>query len=144
MDKHLLYIYSGSRIEYTTNNRDLPDTQLFGLNHLHGFSLTADYKEFFDLCDSKLFNQILGFRTKHALLFFLTRKYSLVFGPSLIYQIPLKSLFNSKTKYILLNININQTLSKYRKNRFLYGIVKKSILKICFSWANYSGKNKYC
>jgi len=130
MDKRLLYIYSGSRIEYRENHRNLPDTQLFGLNHLHIFGLKADSKEFLDLCGYRLLNQILSFRIKHALLYFLTPKYSLVFGASLIYQMPLKNLFNFKTRYILLNININQILSKYKKNRFLYGILKKNILKM--------------
>jgi glycosyltransferase involved in cell wall biosynthesis len=130
MDKQLLYIYSGSRTEYKKSNRDLPDTQLFGLNHLRAFGLHADNKEFLDLCGSQFLNKVLSFRIRHALLYFLTPKYSLTFGASLIYQMPLKTLFNNKTRYILLNININQLLSKYRTNRLLYGILKKNILRM--------------
>lgn len=123
----VLYLYSGKRKQKGQIGIDYPDTQFYGLNHLAQYGIEAEYKEFKDLPFFSRFERFLGFRLRHFLMFFLTRKYDIVFGSSLIYQMPLKIIFRPKTKFILLNIYLNRLLSAKRGKiskhfiRFLVG-----------------------
>lgn len=126
----VLYLFSRSRRAYRRDDWQLPDTQLFGLNHLGGLGLRATSIEISDLPLAGVLLRILGFRWRHALLFFCTRRYELTFGPSLIYQMPLKMLLGSKSKYVLLNINLNTVLMKYRRNVLVYRMLRLCVLQL--------------
>lgn len=135
----VLYIYSGSRKEKFSGviGRDYPDAQFYGLNHLHRFGVAAEYKEFDDLTGSKLLKKILGFRTKHFLLYFFTRKYDIVFGSSLLYMLFLKKIFRTKTKFVLLNISLTRTVATNKENilrsKVLRWLLKEVDAIVCLS-----------
>lgn len=133
----VLYLFSRSRLAYRLANTDLPDTQLFGLNHLPEYGLGATSLEISDLCLGRLLGKLLGRRWRYGLLFFWTRGYQLTFGPSLIYQMPLKAALGSHSRYVLLNINLNSMLDKYERNAWLYTVLKRNTLRfdgiVCLS-----------
>lgn len=135
----VLYIYSGSRKGKFSGvlGKDYPDAQFYGLNHLHKFGIVAEYKEFDDLTGSKLFKKILGFRMKHFLLHFFTRRYDVVFGPSLLYMLFLKKMFRTKTKFVLLNISLTRTVAANKKNilrsHILRWLLKEVDAIVCLS-----------
>lgn len=135
----VLYIYSGSRKGKFSGvlGKDYPDAQFYGLNHLHKFGIVAEYKEFNDLTRSKLLKKILGFRTKHFLLYFFTRRYDIVFGSSLIYMLFLKKIFRTKTKFVLLNISLARIVATSKKNilkaNALRWLLKEADAVVCLS-----------
>lgn len=108
----VLYLYSGKRKNKFKGDMhiDYPDTQFYGLNHLFKHDIDATFKEIDDLIKNKFLLKILSFRARHFLLYFLTRKYDIVFGSSILYMMILKKIFRSKTQFILLNIGLKRTL----------------------------------
>jgi glycosyltransferase involved in cell wall biosynthesis len=126
----VLYLYSGKRKKRGEIGIDYPDTQFYGLNHLAKYGIEAEYKEFRDLPFFGHFERFLGFRLRHCLMFFLTKKYDIVFGSSLIYQMPLKIIFRPRTKFILLNIYLNRLLTTHRRNFLKYYLIKFLIKRL--------------
>lgn len=120
----VLYLYSGKRERPGQIGIDYPDTQFYGLNHLKKYGLAAEYKAFEDCYRIGFLNKFLGFRLKHLLMFFLAKNYDLVFGSSLIYLMPLKKIFKTKTKFILLNIYLNRLLVSHKNNFFKFAPLK--------------------
>lgn len=103
----VLYLFSGSRKTFRGEaGVDYPDTQLYGLNHLGALGIEAEYKEWGWFVD-----RVFGFRIKHALSYFLTRGYDIVFGASLLYLMPFRRLCGSKATFVLLNIGLERTLT---------------------------------
>jgi len=130
----VLYIYSGIR-KGRFNGQigiDYPDTQFYGLNHLAKFGIEAEYKE-----PSVFLRKILGFRLTHASMFFFSRNYDIVFGSSLLYFLFWRKIFRVKTKYILLNISLNRTISKNKnkklKSAILMWLLKELDAVVCLS-----------
>ncbi len=120
----VLYLFSGSRSAYKNSPERLPDTQLFGCNHLEKFGINTSIKELTDIPGGQLVSKIIGFRLRHMLLYFLTTRFAIVFGPSLVYQMPLKVLLGSRAKYILLNINLNSMLAKWKEHPLFFKALK--------------------
>lgn len=120
----ILYLYSGKRKEQGKIGIDYPDTKFYGLNHLKEHGLEAEYKEFKDLRGIGFLDNLLGFRLRHLLMFFLAKDYDLVFGSSLIYMMPLQKLFRTKTKFVFLNIYLNRLLSSHKNNFLKFYITK--------------------
>lgn len=133
----VVYIYSRSRMAYRTPGFDLPDTPLYGLNHLPDFQIEAKSVDITEVRIPAVVRKHADFRLLHCLLYFTARRYPVVFGPSLVYQLPLKRLLSTRTRFILLNININQILFKYERTRLLYRLVRRVILQadgiVCLS-----------
>lgn len=130
----ILYIYSGKR-KKKFNGRigvDYPDTQFYGLNHLKNFGIEAEYKE-----PSDILKKIFGFRIAHMFLFFSSFRYDIVFGPSIVYMLFWRKFFKTKTKYILLNMSLNRTISanknKKLKSAFLMWLLKELDGVVCLS-----------
>ncbi|NEX16286.1 MAG: hypothetical protein C1943_06570 [Halochromatium sp.] len=126
--KDVLYLFTGTRVSYRDSATNLPDTQLYGLNYLPKYGLSVATREIMDLPGGGLLSRLLYFRLRHMLLFIFTSNYRLIFGPSLVYQLPLKILFRSRAKFVLLNINLNSMLAKYRRNTILYRSLRALVL----------------
>lgn len=126
----ILYLYSGKRKKNWQTGIDCPDTQFYGLNHLKKFGLEAEYKEFKDLPVLSFLEKFLSFRIRHCLMFFMARKYDLVFGSSLIYMMPLQIIFRTKTKFVLLNIYLNRLLTANKRNFLKYYLIKFLIRRL--------------
>lgn len=105
----VLYIYAGERRHKFKGEIgiDYADTQFYGLNHLKNFGIDAEYKEWGDFRMGKIFN-FLSFNIKHALMFFVTRNYDVVFGSSVLNMMIFKKIFGSEAKFILLNISLKR------------------------------------
>lgn len=121
----ILYLYSGTRKDKWrgTPGVDFPDTQLYGLNHLYMFGVTAEHKELSDFL-LEWVTRIVPFRLRHFLLYFVTQKYNVVFGPSLLYSMILQKIFRYKTKFVLLNISLSRTLIANRHKNARFAILK--------------------
>jgi glycosyltransferase involved in cell wall biosynthesis len=114
----LLYLFSGTRKGKMDGapSIDFPDTQLYGLNHMGKFGIDAGTIEWTDIVKSSWLQKIIGFRLRHFLLFFASRKYDVVFGSSLLYMMILKKFFRTNTKYVLFNLGINRTIASHQKH----------------------------
>lgn len=121
----ILYLYSGTRKDKWrgTPGVDFPDTQLYGLNHLYMFGVTAEHKELSDFLPEWV-TRIVPFRLRHFLLYFVTPKHDIVFGPSLLYSMVLQKMFRYKTKYVLLNISLSRTLIANRHKSARFAILR--------------------
>ncbi len=128
----ILYIYSGERKKKFKGviNKDYPDTQFYGLNHLDKFNIKAEYKEFDNFSNKKFLNKFLSFRIKHLLMFFLTINYDIVFGSSVLYTVMLKKIFKTKTKFVLFNISLNRNINKNKNNFFVSNLIKICLKEI--------------
>ena len=127
----VLYIYSGKRTD-RFNGRigiDYPDTQFYGLNHLSKFGIEAEYKEADDFIKSSILRRILSWRARHFMMFFLARKYDVVFGISIIYMMFWRKIIPARnTKFVLYNSVIRRTLIA-NKNKPLKLLIIKWLLK---------------
>lgn len=116
--KSVLFIFAGDRKSKFsgTPGVDFPDTLLYGLNHLaqYGFAPTA--LEPADMFPHVRLRRFMPYRLKHLMLFFKTFRYDLVFGPSLLYMMLLRKLFKTRTKFILLAIEITRVLATHKDN----------------------------
>ena len=135
----ILYLFAGKRGDRFVGvpGKDFPDTQLYGLNHLPSLGISAEHKEFYDVIPSRFFERHLGFNTRHALLFFGTKGYDIVFGSAILPMMIFKKLFGRRSKFILLNISLTRLLKKNGKLTFK-GMVIRTLLKgidaiVCFS-----------
>lgn len=135
----VLYIYSGNRREKFPGDigKDFPDTQFYGLNYLNKFGIDAEHKDFDEFVKNKLLKKIIGFRLKHFLLYFFTRKYDLVFGSSLLYMLFLKKIFKTKTKFVILSISLIRTIVANKKNflksKIINWLLKEVDAVVCLS-----------
>lgn len=122
----ILYLYSGTRKDKFRGkiNIDYPDTQFYGLNYLSKFDIEADYKEFSDLIKNKFWNKLLGFRTRHLLLYFLTSNHDVVFGSSLLFMMFLKKIFRPKTRFVLFNIGLTRMVSANKNSKLKLKLIK--------------------
>lgn len=125
----ILYLFAGTRKKLGRIGIDSPDTPLYGLNHLKRMGFQVDYKEFSDVFGPFL-EKILSFRIRHLLMFFAVKNYDIVFGPSLIYLMPLKIIFRNKAKFVLLNIYLNRLLGSNKGKFFKFRLIKFLINKM--------------
>lgn len=134
----ILYLYSGTRKNKWQGipGIDFPDTQLYGLNHLHAFGVTAEHKELSDFLPKWLV-RLVPFRVRHVLLYLATKHYDIVFGSSLIYLLVLQKVFKRKTRFVLLNISLFRTVvaNKYRRLRFAFltALLKELSVIVCLA-----------
>lgn len=119
--KTILYIFSGSRKKLLRDieNREAPDTQLYGMNHIQG-DFQVETKEFSDTWLGRAFGRLIGFRLRHFFMYFYARSADIVFGSSLFYMLPLKRLFGAKGRFVVLNISLNRYLNQNTQSRILY------------------------
>lgn len=132
-----LYLYSGDRKKFKgVEGVDFADSQLYGINFLKESDIDAEYKEIDDYFFGKIFSKF-GFNIKHALSFFLTKGYDIVFGPALLPAMIFKVVFRSKSKFVFLNISIVRTLKGVRglKRKFVLWCLRKADAIVCL--ANY-------
>lgn len=108
----VLYIFSGERKNKFKgiSGINYPDTQFYGMNHLKEFGINAEYKEFESTKIGKFIAKIIGFRAKHFFMYFVARKYDLVFGISVIYMLFWKKVIPTKTKFVIFNSVLNRML----------------------------------
>src|SRR3989344_1604365 len=120
----VLYIYSGKRKNKFQGEigKDFPDTQFYGLNHLTKFSIDAEYKEFGDLARGWWIQKIIGFRLKHFLMYFIARRYDIVFGISVIYMLVWKKMLRTKTKFVIFNSALNRMLTVHKPGTLMFQI----------------------
>lgn len=134
MKKHLkiLYLFSGKRTDVYKGkiHEDYPDTPFYGMNHLSNFDIDAEYKDIYDVIKSQKIVQKLPFIIKHILLTKFINKYDIVFGSSIMYNIIFKKLFRLKTKFVLFNISLSNTLFRNNKNKLKYRLLKYLINQI--------------
>lgn len=123
MKKRILFIFSGLRstLFRDVSRHQAPDTQLYGMNHLSS-QVDVYSKEIGETRVGRIVGKIIGFRMRHLLMYFWTSSADIVFGPSLLYMLPLKKIFGSKAKFVLLNISLNRFLAQHDKNTWLYRI----------------------
>ncbi len=116
--KKVLYLYSGTRKNkiLKIQSGKSPDTGLYGLNHLSQFDIQANFKE--------LSHSLLSFKARHFLSFFLTFGYDIIFGSSLLYLLIWQKILDTSKKFVLLNISLNRTLAKNKKNKFRFKFIK--------------------
>ena len=117
----VLYIFSGTRTDRFIGlpSVDYPDTQLHGLNYLKEFGISAEHKEFGDFVKPVWIGRLFGFRVRHALIYFGTKSYDLVFGSSLYYMMLFQKALKRKTKFVLLNISLTRVIAQNMHNRFV-------------------------
>ena len=125
----ILYLYSGIRKDKFRGaiGIDYPDTQFYGLNHLSKFGIDAEYKEP---------RKLPGFRLRHFLMYFASRKYDIVFGPSIFYMMLWRKIFPAKAKFVLLNINLTRTLAANKGNfrlRIIRWLLKEIDAVVCLT-----------
>lgn len=108
----MLYIFSGLRRKQFRGvpSRDYPDTQFYGLHYLSRPGLQAEYKEPGDFLPERLAT-IIPFRPRHVLMFFVARRYDVVFGSSVYYTAFLRRFFRCGTAFVLLNISLTRVLA---------------------------------
>jgi len=128
----VLYLFSGIRTDIYKGkiNEDYPDTPFYGMNHLKKFGIDAEYKDIRDILKSNRVIKRLPFVWKHILLTKFIRDYDIVVGSSLLYNIVFKKIFRLKTKFVLLNISLNNTLYRNKKNIFKYKFIKYLIKQL--------------
>ncbi len=120
----VLYLYSGTRDDKFKGKSsvDYPDTQFYGLQHLECFGIQAEYKEFESIF-GKTLAKILGFRIKHFFMYFIARKYDIVFGISVIYLLIWKKFIPTRTKFVIFNSVLNRMLIVYKQDTFMFGLL---------------------
>ncbi len=139
LNMKLLYLFSGTRKGKMdgTPSIDFPDTQLYGLNHMKKFGIDTSTIEWTDIIRSPLLQKIIGFRFRHFLMFFVSRKYDVVFGSSLLYMMILKKFFRTNTKYVLFNLGINRTIASHQKHpirlRIISSLLDEFSAIVCLS-----------
>ena len=134
----VLYIFSGS---HKAPSADAPDAQLYGLNYLEALGIQADAVGRDDALSGWLreswLGKLAGFKTRHALLYFTARSYDVVFGPALLYLMPLNKLFGGKAKYVVLNIELNRILrggeGRPLRKWFIESLLKEFSAIVCLS-----------
>jgi glycosyltransferase involved in cell wall biosynthesis len=124
-DIHIISLYSGSR-KLFFRDRDVPDTQLYGMNHLKSFFFKVEYIGGIDTLPNWMV-YFFGFRLVHLFTYRIVSKYDIAFGASLLYPLFLKKILGGKTKYVLCNTSLNRILKKYSK-KSLKGILIRWIL----------------
>jgi glycosyltransferase involved in cell wall biosynthesis len=133
----LLYIFPGSR---KAPDKAFPSSQLYGLDRLPSFGITPDSLSRDDALPqlySSQFGKWIGFKMRHALLYFKTRSYDVVFGPALLYLMPFKKIFAGRAKYVMLNIELVRIL-RGTKNRpirrwFIEALLKEFSGIVCLA-----------
>lgn len=121
----VLYIFSGDRRKRFQGiaGIDFPDTQFYGMSHLKDFGIEAEYKEFEDYPFGRTIGKIIGFRARHSLMYFVARKYDVVFGISVIYMLIWKKIFRAKTKFIIFNSVFGRMLNAYGPNSLKFKLL---------------------
>jgi glycosyltransferase involved in cell wall biosynthesis len=117
-----LFLYSGQRKEKYNGvaSVDYPDTQFYGLTYMKDFGVDAEYKEYGKTMWARSVGKILGFRFRHAYMYFVARRYDVVFGISIVYMLVLKKIFPTKTKFVLFNSVLNRMLRVHKPGSFSY------------------------
>ena len=118
----ILYIFSGNRSDRFTGEAgiDYPDTQFYGMNHLATFGMQAEYKEFESFWFGKFVARVIGFRIKHLFMYFVARKYDVVFGISVLYMLFWKKFIPTKTKFVIFNSVLNRMFQVHKKGSLKY------------------------
>jgi glycosyltransferase involved in cell wall biosynthesis len=121
----VLYVYSGERARKFRGKYgvDYPDTQFYGMNHLEKYGIDAQYREFESNKFGKIMAKLIGFRMKHLFMFFVARKYDIVFGISVIYMLLWKKVFPCKTKFIIFNSALNRMLNVHKVGTLKFRIL---------------------
>lgn len=134
----VLFIFAGSRkrLQQGRAGSDYPDTQFYGYNHLQSFG-RVDYKTPDDALPIAWLRRWLSFPAKHILLTRFFRAYDIIIGSSLLYNVALKKILAPKSKLVLLNINLHNTLARNKRNprryRRLLSLVGQLDAIICLS-----------
>ena len=120
-----LYIFSGNRRNKFIGKPgiDFPDTQFYGMNHLSFFGVDAEYKEMEDYFWGRIVSKLFGFRIKHSLMFFVAKKYDVVFGISVFYMLIWKKIFSTKTKFVMFNSVLNRMFIVHKPATFKYKLL---------------------
>ncbi len=127
----VLYLYSGERKKFKgIPGVDYPDTQFYGQNHFKNLGIEAEFKEFGELVKSKFIKKFIGFRLRHLLLYFFTRDYDVVFGSSILYMMFFRTVFKSKSKFVLLNMNLTRTINANKNKKIKLFIIKYLLSKL--------------
>lgn len=108
--KSVLFIFAGDRKSKFRGIPavDFPDTSLYGANHIAQYGYVVTAIEPADVFINERLRRFVPYRLKHFILFFKTFGYDIVFGPPLLYMMLLKKIFRTKTKFILLNIEVTR------------------------------------
>ena len=134
----ILYLFSGNREKIINSVTEglHPDTQLYGLNYLERAGLSAETKDFY-VFFPRIIGELIGFRLRHLMLYFITHKYDIVFGSSILYMMIFKNILKSKTHYVLLNTSLNRLLTVHKNNpirlRFIYWMLSGIDKIVCLS-----------
>ncbi len=122
----ILYIYSGSRKGKQKGeiHVDYPDTQFYGLNHFADFGVSAVYKEPEDIPAGFLLKRLFGFRVAHFLMYFIVKKYDVVFGSSILYMMIWKKFIKTKTQFVLFNIGFIRTIEANKNRKLKIWVIK--------------------
>ena len=117
-----LYVFSGKRKKRFVgiSSQDYPDTQFYGMSYLKDFGVDAEYKEFEEYPFGALLAKVFGFRLKHSLMYFVARKYDVVFGISVLYMLIWKKIFPTKTKFVIFNSVFSRMLTVHKKDSFTF------------------------
>lgn len=135
----VLYIYPG--VEQGTNDPSRPATQRYGYQHMKSLGISADFIGRDDALPvwlrKSFLGKLIGFKLRHALLFFKARNYDIVFGAALVYLMPLKKIFGGKARYVVLNIELVRMLraNAHRpvRSRIIKTLFKEFSVVICLA-----------
>ncbi len=136
----VLFIFAGSRkrLEQGRPSIDYPDTQFYGYNHLLSYG-QVEYKTPDDSLPIAWLRRWLSFPLKHLLLTRFFHSYDVIIGSSLLYNVALKKFLAPKSKLVLLNISLNNTLARNKNNsrryRRLLSLASQLDAIICLSQA---------
>ncbi len=117
--RSLLFIFAGDRKSKFRGipGIDFPDTALYGLNHIALYGFKAAALEPADVFANERLRRFVPYRLKHAMLFFKTLRFDIVFGPPLLYLMLLKKIVRTRTKFVLLNIELTRMLTANKDNK---------------------------
>lgn len=133
INKKILFLYSfGNRNKYLNDCRIgiLPDTPLFGLNHLLDMGIRADALSPARFFSGKLDAICLFFLGRNYYVYFIfikIFKYDYVFSSHGLNLLFLKSFFIFSPKWIIFNINLTSILDVNKNNKLKYFLILKSL-----------------
>lgn len=134
----VLYIYPGAR---PSASADKPSTQLYGYQHLKSLGIAADALGRDDALPAwvqqSFLGKLVGFKLRHAFLFFKARDYDIVFGAALVYPMFFKKIFGGKARYVVLNIELVRMLRANMKRPLRHWLItslfKEFAAVVCLS-----------
>jgi glycosyltransferase involved in cell wall biosynthesis len=138
----ILFIYAGSNRKKDLllwQEKKIPDTPLLSANHLkkiENFELNiADFSDQFGNKIEKLIRKFLGFNQIFLFYFFKLFRTDYVISPIALNLLILKTIFRLKTRWIVINFNLNNLLNRSKgiKRQMILFALRNAYKIVCLS-----------